>query len=323
VTKEPPPRAPLVSVVVAARDYGKYLPAAIRSLTAQSFQNWDCVIVDDGSVDDTETVAADLVVHDPRVRYVRQPARGVSTARNTGLRVSRGPLVQFLDADDRLAEGKLDSQVRKLTDDPSIDVIYGSERPIRQDDTPEGLPLLLGPRPSGAGDEVIAAILAGNPMVMSAPLFRRSALDRVGGFDETVALNEDWDLVLRLALSGARFHFDPSDSSLSFVRMHTGSASSNRLRMMDAAIELQLRVGRGLINPAHRRISEEVIADLAGAAGILRVRGGDVRRGLRDILHAAKRRPRAKWFAALVIEPLRLLATTALCRLRAHRPGAT
>ena len=310
--------ASVVSVIIATRNYASYLPEAVGSLTAQTFTRWDCVIVDDGSTDDTDRVAAELAAGDPRVRYLAQPARGVSAARNTGLRASKGRFVQFLDADDWLAPGKLEHQARSLTANPDIDVIYGSERPVLGN-AHSPAPLLQEPRPSGSGDELVSELLASNPMVMSAPLFRRSVLDRVQGFDETLTLNEDWDLLLRIALSGARFRFDPAIASLAYVRLHPGSASANRLRMIEGVIELHHRMEPKLSNPAHHLISERLIADMTGAAGTLRVRDGDVKRGLGEILQAARSRPRPKWFAALAFEPLRLLVSTAARTVRARR----
>src|SRR5690606_9556637 len=106
---------PRVSVVVAAYGHGRYIGEALRSVEAQTLREWECIVVDDASTDDTPAVVRDFTVRDPRFRCVRLGRnRGVSVARNTGLREARGEYVQLLDADDLIAPGKLAVQAAYL-----------------------------------------------------------------------------------------------------------------------------------------------------------------------------------------------------------------
>ena len=88
-----------VSVVIPAYNYARYLPEAIRSVLAQTHSDLECIVVDDGSTDNTREVVS--AIEDPRVRYVHQANAGLSSARNTGIREAEHPFVGFLDADDR------------------------------------------------------------------------------------------------------------------------------------------------------------------------------------------------------------------------------
>lgn len=299
------PSGALVTVVIPTRNYAAYLPAAVDSVIAQTYREWHCLIVDDGSIDSTPDVARELVERDPRVGYLRQDAHGVSAARNVGWRASEADFIQFLDADDWLAAGKLERQVARLIGDPRIDVVYGDGRAVVDGHGSHEVKLPRTVRPSGHGDALVRALLVSNPMVMCAPLFRRQALNAIGGFDEDVAVNEDWDLLIRLAMSGSRFAFDPDPRTLSFVRLHTSSTSADRLRMIDGAIEMHRRIAGNLTDPRHRAISRSQVDDLRGAASLVMARRGEVGRGLRGLLVAGVRTRRPKWFFWALVQALR------------------
>src|SRR5215210_6468575 len=105
------PARPLVSVVVPTYNYGRFIGETLDSLRAQTYDEWECVVVDDGSTDDTEGVVARVSAADARVRYVRQANQRQAVAKNTGLAESCGRYVQFLDADDLLEPRKFERQV--------------------------------------------------------------------------------------------------------------------------------------------------------------------------------------------------------------------
>jgi glycosyltransferase involved in cell wall biosynthesis len=101
----------LVSIIVPCYNYGYFLPETLDSILAQSYTKWECIIVDDGSTDNTKDVATTYLITDQRFRYIYQNNRGLSAARNTGIKLSKGSYIQFLDADDLLQEKKLESQI--------------------------------------------------------------------------------------------------------------------------------------------------------------------------------------------------------------------
>jgi len=116
--------APTVSVIVPCYNQGRYLSDALNSLLAQTYRNWECIIVNDGSTDNTRQVALDYVSRDPRFRYLEQRNRGLANARNRGLREMRGTHVQFLDADDAIAPEKLQLQLEATASVAGLCVVY-------------------------------------------------------------------------------------------------------------------------------------------------------------------------------------------------------
>ncbi|HYD20693.1 MAG TPA: glycosyltransferase family 2 protein, partial [Flavipsychrobacter sp.] len=117
-----------VSVIVPCYNYAKYLPFALDSVLAQDMANWECVVVDDGSGDETGRVAREYVHKDARFKYVYQQNRGLSAARNTGVENSLGEYLQFLDADDLIDSAKLSKQAAYLDANGGVDVVYGDEQ---------------------------------------------------------------------------------------------------------------------------------------------------------------------------------------------------
>jgi glycosyltransferase involved in cell wall biosynthesis len=172
---------PLISVVVPVFNGAGMLEGAVESIEAQDYGPIEIVVVDDGSTDATPEAAALL---GNRIRYMRQVNGGPSAARNRGLAEARGDLIAFLDVDDRWPEGKLATQAARLASQPELQVVGGRIRYVG-----EGHP---GARPVQLGkDETISHVHLG------AALFRRSAFDVVGTFDETLRYSEDLDWFLR------------------------------------------------------------------------------------------------------------------------------
>src|ERR1700749_2632679 len=97
----------LVSIIIPCYNYGAYLPSTLKSLQEQSFDRWECWVIDDGSTDDTREVVNNFSQSDPRFKYYHQENAGQPTARNTGLQKAHGFFIQFLDADDLLQKEKI------------------------------------------------------------------------------------------------------------------------------------------------------------------------------------------------------------------------
>lgn len=276
---------PRVSVIVPSFNDGHVLADALRSVQAQTMEAWECVVVDDGSTDDTRRLAEEFAARDPRIRYVHQENRGLAAARNTGLRESAGAYVQLLDADDRLAPEKLAVQAAYLDAHADVDVVIGPATFFRTDAPDEVLYSLHGklsrpmaPRVSSSA-EALRLLEHFNIMVAIAPLVRRPVFGRAGGFQESLRACEDWDLWLRAALAGASFRYVDHPSSLAFVRTHEGSMSRSSTRMM-----------RGLMDAAAAFRGPRLPLVYVMAGGIGRVVDERRRlRGARQILGAARR----------------------------------
>ncbi len=126
--------APKISVVIPVHNYGSFLPAALESVLQQDDDALEIVVIDDGSSDDTATVARQWTARHPsRVRYYRQSNRGPGAARNNGAQQCDGNYLLFLDADDRMLPGALSHFRRAFAANPDADLIYGGYRSVYRD----------------------------------------------------------------------------------------------------------------------------------------------------------------------------------------------
>jgi glycosyltransferase involved in cell wall biosynthesis len=191
----PPPR---VSVIVPCYNQGRYLAETIESVRAQR-GGPELLVVDDGSSDDTASVARSY----PGVRYLHQHNQGTAAARNQGWRASAGEYLLFLDADDRLLEGAVEVGVRELDAHPECGFVYGHVRQIDRDGR------LLGTPPQDeAGMISYVDLLRHNSIwTPGSVLYRRAAVEEIGGFRSEAAGSADVDLNLRIARRrGVRCH---------------------------------------------------------------------------------------------------------------------
>ena len=222
--------APRVSVVVPCYNAERYLAAALDSALGQVGVSLEVLVADDGSTDGTPAV---LARYADRVRVLHQDHRGPSAARNACLRAARGDYVALLDADDRFRPGKLARQAAVLDARPDVGLVSTGWLVVDAD----GRPL---PRQGWSRDEgdVRRRLLLGNLAHPVAVMLRRAQALDAGGFDETLQVNEDWDLFLRLALRGAQWAC--IDEALCEYRVHGGQSHrrvqlvyDTRLRILD------------------------------------------------------------------------------------------
>jgi glycosyltransferase involved in cell wall biosynthesis len=224
-----------VSVVIPTYNRAGTVVQAVRSVLAQRYEDLELIVVDDGSTDDTARRLA--AIPDERLRYVSGRHAGVSAARNLGVRHATGALLSFLDSDDRWYPDKLAYEVDVLVGRPEVDAVFSDLEKRHGDqvfpsfmrqtavfsrrligETP-GAVHLLDPR------DLRLCLLQEVPIKPSALTLRRSAFDRVGGFDEAWSSSEDWELLLRLA----RTHrFAYIDRPLAFLHI-----SADSLHVMD------------------------------------------------------------------------------------------
>ena len=205
-----------VSVIIPAYNVGRFVQDAVGSALAQTYAACEIVVVDDGSTDDTrERVAA----FGPRVTLIRQANAGAATARNTGVRRSRGAYVAFLDADDVWLPDKVARVMDVLERDPTAGAAYHGYAATDEAGSVVGQPVV----PTHDGDvlePLFFGCFFGPPMV----IVRRTCLDQVGLFEPALRLGQDWDLFLRIALAGYRVRCVPEV----LVRCRTHGGNSTR-----------------------------------------------------------------------------------------------
>jgi glycosyltransferase involved in cell wall biosynthesis len=178
---------PCVSVILATWNRGRFLAESIASVQAQSMRNWELIIVDDGSTDDTASAVAPFL-EDQRIRYISQEHAGPSAARNRGLRESSAPFVAYIDSDNVWFPEFLASAVESLAAEPDVDLVYGA-LVTEQHQLPQSQ-ILWEPFSR-------ERLLRGNCIDTNVLVHRRTLVDRFGGWDENLGRLLDWDLVLR------------------------------------------------------------------------------------------------------------------------------
>jgi glycosyltransferase involved in cell wall biosynthesis len=220
---------PLISVIIPCYQQAHYLVAAIESVRAQSYTRHEIIVIDDGSTDDTSSVATRY----DGLRCIRQRNQGLPAARNTGLRASAGEYVVFLDADDRLLPWALETGVHALRARPECALVYGCCEFIDH----AGAALPTPPHPVVAQPEHYRALFDRNYIwTPGAAMFRRTVLMEVGGFDETLIRGcEDLDIYLRIAKD--RPLYGHGRIVLQY-RKHAGSMSMKLTNMLRAENQL-------------------------------------------------------------------------------------
>lgn len=219
---------PLVSVIIPCYNQGQFLKQALASVEAQSYANWECLIVNDGSTDDTEWIASSAAEADQRVLYLEQANRGLSAARNRGLEAAPGAYIQFLDADDLIEPSKLSVQVDALERLEAPGLSYCNYWRIFEEEGGEnGEPLLrarLNPDHPLRDLAEKWGTKVGVPLhcfLFDSYFFRQRGIR----FDEGLRNHEDWDCWMRI------FALEPKviyiDQVLAFYRVHHKAMSAD------------------------------------------------------------------------------------------------
>lgn len=210
----------LVSVLLPTYNRAQYLAQAVASALIQSYQDLEVIIVDDGSEDDTANVVGTF--SDARVRYIYQTNQGVSAALNTAWHAARGDYCAMLGSDDVWLPELLQELVPVLEADPSLAFVYARARGMDARGNP--LSQILGVSPKFP-DHGLKSLLYGDTVCGLACVFRRACVERVGGFNESLVANEDWDLWIRIA---EYYPFAFRDKILANYRIHPNSLTGGK-----------------------------------------------------------------------------------------------
>jgi len=218
-----------VSVIIPCYQQAQYLSQAIESVLAQNFRLLEIIVINDGSPDDTAAVAARF---GHRIKYIEQKNQGVSAARNAGLRLARGEFLHFLDADDYVLPGFYDKMVAVLNQRPDAAACYCGYRFVDLAGA-----CLLEREPISESKDWFHLLLEKNNWPCHSLLVRAAVLLTTGGFDANLRSCEDWDLWLRLALSGSRFASVPGFIGVSY-RKYPQSLSTNPWMMQETGLSV-------------------------------------------------------------------------------------
>jgi glycosyltransferase involved in cell wall biosynthesis len=313
------PIAPAISVLMAVHNGEKFLAEAVESILNQSFGDFEFVIVDDGSVDNSKRMLSAYAARDTRIRLISQVNQGLTKSLNTALQLARGEFIARFDADDISLPRRFEQQVSALRSNATL-VLIGSEVELITDDG-----LFLGVRGHATSHhEIRKRLLLGDGSALTHPavMIRRSSLTGIGGYDETFTVAQDLDLFLRLSEIGGVSNLP---YTLLLWRQHDSSVNRTRTALW---AEVKRRAIKNTINRIgaaeyakalfYRAETIFPSSDLLSLGSFAEQRGrydSATKIYLRAMRDAKLRRPAAKRLFAISIT----MSKKALCRLLGWR----
>jgi glycosyltransferase involved in cell wall biosynthesis len=254
----------LVSVIVPLYNGRAFIDAALASLRASTYPNWEAVVVDDGSTDGGGDLVTALAEDEPRIRLVRQENQGLGAARNAGIAAARGECVGFLDADDLWLPHKLERQLAAWREG----VVY-SDAFLMPGDEPG--PDRIGAHVRFVRGQIFDELLEENRIGVLTALLPRALLEEAGGFDATLPQGcEDYELWLRLAARGVPF--DYVDEPLAVYRVHAAAMSQSTVDMTRSRIAAYERLLSAAPPSKTEPVAKRASAEYRYLAGALRQR---------------------------------------------------
>jgi glycosyltransferase involved in cell wall biosynthesis len=281
---------PKVSVIMAAYNVEAYLAEAAVSVLQQSYTDLELIIVDDGSTDRTRAIADEMCRRDPhRVRVIATQNQGQSAARNLAMAASQSEFIALLDSDDIWECEFVERQLAVFTAEPGIDLVTGNARYLGS--PRHGAP--VGPWPDPRPPISLATIISDERAVFIMTVFRRRVYETIGGFDESLKGNEDFDYWLRAALAG--FRFARNAEPLAWYRRRDDSLSANAIGMLSGAALVCKKVRPLCAERPERDLLEQQIAyyetELAAAKVRQALGTGDMRAAAAALATLHARRP--------------------------------
>jgi len=213
---------PTVSVVITCYNYGEYLAGCLESVLAQTYIDYEIIVVDDGSTDNTSEVIKPYLEYS-NVRYIFQENGGQANAKNRGIAESKGEFIAFLDADDLWEQDKLQKQM-KLFHNSEVGVVYSCAKLVDSDGKgKKSFPQSKSLQPKAG--KVTESLFLDNFVWFSSSVVRKECFSKCGQFDESLQMGIDWDLWLRIS---TQYTFDFVAQSLLLYRIgHSGQMSHN------------------------------------------------------------------------------------------------
>lgn len=275
---------PEISVIVPTYNYAHFIGDCLDSIFAQTYKDFEVIVIDDGSTDDTARV---LEKYKGEIRYIYQENKGLPAARNTGIQAAQGEYLAFLDSDDLWLPEKLDEQIRFLRNDTDMGIIFSDASAFNE----KGMI-----RKSILKEENICTgfcfqrLFMGNYLVMPTVMIRKRCLVESGLFDESLTAVEDYDLWLRISLF---YKIGFVDKVLAMYRVHPSNMSGDFCRLMDNEIKVIQKIVRlhpGPVKKMGRQVSFR-FCSLYNQYGLEWIEKGEARQAKRSFLRAIKARP--------------------------------
>jgi len=244
-------KSPLVSVIIPTYNRANYLQEALESVFRQNYHNFEIIVVDDGSTDDTRKI---IDKYQDKIKYFWQDNSGPSVARNLGIKNSQGELIAFLDSDDLMLPDRLSLQVSKFLKNPRLGLVGGSYLLIDSKSNPIGECKLSWIDRHRLKNGIHYRNFFSTTVVM----IRKACVEKVGGFSSDFSFGEDWDLWLRIIQD---YQFEYIITPIGIVRRHedsiVGSMDPYNFVQWDELIDREYN--RSIINSNYNKIQANSI----------------------------------------------------------------
>lgn len=218
----------LVSVVIPCYNHAQFLAEALNSVLEQTYDNWECIIVNDGSSDNTETIANDWCKKDIRFKYLFKENGGLSSARNLGLANSKGDFILFLDSDDFIAPEKLLLSVKSFMEDTSLDLVITDFNSVLRAKLVQLEPFVKLADFTFNLENILHKWDLGFSIPIHCALFKKDSVGDIR-FNEKLKAKEDWLFWIQFFKSDSRTLY--INQPLVTYRMHEDSMTKNVLLM--------------------------------------------------------------------------------------------
>lgn len=278
--------APLVSIIIPTYNYSHFITEALDCVSAQTYTHWECIIIDDGSTDDTAKIVAHYMQAKPAqcYHYVKTERIGVSQARNLGIARAKGRYLQFLDADDLISKRKLQIQVEKLAGAEKA-LVFSASRFFSVD---QGQRTYVQKYPKGflatetlMGDHLLHRIVKNNPFPICSVLVPKELVVQAQLFNPLCNHNEDWLLWFCIALLQPVFLFDHSPKSFAEIRQHGHNTMLDKMKMFEAEQWVRLEMERRL---SAAKASGKLMTYNQDLLALHQVRSLSLRQGMRYVI---------------------------------------
>lgn len=309
---------PTVSIVICAYNAAPFLAETLESVFAQTYQDYEILVVNDGSTDNTDQVITPYL---DRLTYLKQPNSGPGAARNTAFRHARGRYIALLDSDDQWLPSYLATMLARLDAEPEIDVLYPNailfgaarwEGKLFQDVCPSSEPVTL------------EKFLTRECNVFISALFKREILEDVGWFDESLRGSEDFDLWLRMLQHGYRFSF--LREPLARYRKRADSLSSSSTRYFQNVLRALCKaLSAPQTTPAQTQLIMQTIRQVEAEIALVtlkqKIRSRDFLSAVRDLTDVITHRP--SWKLKLIAVALLLFPEFLAWVVTKREPGGS
>ena len=250
------------SVVIPTYNYGHFISSCLDSVLNQTYADWECLVVDDASTDNTREVVESYCSKDQRIMYHHLAVNsGPSTARNTALKRITGEYILFLDADDLIAPKKI-QQAAEVFADQSVDFVFTDYAFFKENtEVLNKICHFLNGFSSGfiLASEIRSKLVYGNMFTISCLISKAERLKELDFFDTNINYNEDWDLWLRASFKNPVYYYDQRQEGITLIRNHNTSHSKDITGMYISGIHV-CKKNYGSLDSAQKKIMDKKIS---------------------------------------------------------------